>query len=476
MRDRRVGQTLLHDERVTFADVAGVDHVIEELAEVREYLADRDRFERIGASVPTGYLLRARPAPARRCSPTRSRASPTPPSSPSPATEFVETSSVRARRACATCSRRRAAIAPAIVFIDEIDAIGGHRGGGPADNSERAQTLNQLLVELDALRRAAPVIVMAATNRPDMLDPALMRPGRFDRMLTLELPDLEARRRSSSCTPATRRMGPDVDLDAIARLTYGLSGADLNNLLNEAALLAARGGELVIGQAHHRGRARPRRHRDRQRPPAVRRGPPRSSPTTRQAMALSRARCPAAASCTRSASSPRGSAAGVTWMPEIRRPPPALALVLSSAWRRCSAAVSAEAIVFGELSDGAATTSRRSARSPAGWSPARHERRRRPAELRRRERDNDNVHYSDDTARLIDAEARRLVDEAEELARGVLTGRARELDRDRRGAARARDAVARRRRRDRRPRSRRRAHEPRRHPLPEAAAVAETCR
>ncbi|MGH2840347.1 MAG: AAA family ATPase, partial [Solirubrobacteraceae bacterium] len=248
MRDRRIGQSFLHGERVTFGDVAGLDHIVEELAEVREFLADRERFERMGAKVPTGYLIAGPPGTGKTLLARALAGESNAAFISVAATEFNETYIGEGAARVRDLFAQARAIAPAIVFIDELDAVGAHRSGGLNDNSERAQTLNQLLIELDAFGRSTTIIVMGATNRPDMLDPALMRPGRFDRRLNLELPDLEGRKQILALHARARRMSDAIDLEAIARLTHGLSGADLNNLLNEAALLAARRGKDRIDQ------------------------------------------------------------------------------------------------------------------------------------------------------------------------------------------------------------------------------------
>jgi len=194
MRDRSIGTAALHSERATFADVAGLENIVEELVEVREFLADRQKYERMGARVPSGYLLAGPPgtgktllahALAGECNAAFISVA---------ATEFNEVYVGEGAARVRDLFAQARGVSPAIVFIDELDAIGGQRSGAAAGNSERAQTLNQLLIELDAFRRSATVIVMGATNRPDMLDSALTRPGRFDRTLTLELPDVAGRR------------------------------------------------------------------------------------------------------------------------------------------------------------------------------------------------------------------------------------------------------------------------------------------
>ena len=429
MRDRRIGQSLLHQERVTFADVAGLDHVIEELAEVREFLADRARFERMGARVPMGYLLAGPPGTGKTLLAHALAGESNAAFVAVAATEFNETYIGEGAARVRDLFAQARGLAPVIVFIDELDAIGGHRSSGPSDNSERAQTLNQLLVELDAFGRRSTVIVMAATNRPDMLDPALMRPGRFDRKLTLELPDVQARRAILELHARERRMSTLVDLDAIARLTYGLSGADLDNLLNEAALLAARRGEQRIGQplieeALERigvgiANARPLSDEDRVVVAYHEAGHglvARALPGGRLLHKISIVA--------------RGSVAGVTWLPESgdRRLHPRSLLVERMATLLGGRV--AEQIVFGEVADGAANDlaqvgalARRMV-TVLGMSDA-------VGSLNYTDElgSHGAVSYSDDTAQLIDAEARRIVAEAEDLARSVLDDQRATLDR-----------------------------------------------
>jgi cell division protease FtsH len=203
----------------------------------------------VGARVPTGYLLAGPPGSGKTLLAHALAGESNAAFISVAATEFNETYVGEGAARVRDLFAQARGVSPVIVFIDELDAIGGHRSGGADDNSERAQTLNQLLVELDAFGRESTVIVMAATNRPDMLDPALTRPGRFDRRIVLELPDLEARKQILRLHARDRRLDARVDLDAIARLTYGLAGADLSNLLNEAALLAARRGADTISQS-----------------------------------------------------------------------------------------------------------------------------------------------------------------------------------------------------------------------------------
>lgn len=248
LRERGIGRkSVYQEERITFADVAGVDEAIEELRDITDYLGNPDHFSRMGARVPRGILLVGPPG----CGKTLLARAVAGESNASfislAATEFVEvfvgTGASRVRNLFAEAQ----ALAPAILFIDEIDAIGGKRSATSAGGTKEVEnTLNQLLVELDGFGSRSGVIVMAATNRPDMLDPAVTRPGRFDRHVTIEPPDRDGRRAILNLHAKGKPLADDVDLDAIAGLTRGYSGADLFNLLNEAALLAARRRQPLI--------------------------------------------------------------------------------------------------------------------------------------------------------------------------------------------------------------------------------------
>ena len=249
LREKSVARRAGADQRATFADVAGADDALAELSEVRDYLAEPERFAAMGARAPRGILLSGPPG----CGKTllaRAVAGEANAAFLSVAgSEFVEIfvgeGSSRVRELFAEAR----SMAPAIVFIDEIDSIGAARGAGGDGHREREQTLNQILVELDGFQPSTAVIVMAATNRPDILDPALVRPGRFDRHVALSLPDRAGRRDILALHAEGKPLAPDVDLDAVAALTRGFSGADLANVLNEAALLATRRGLSAVTMA-----------------------------------------------------------------------------------------------------------------------------------------------------------------------------------------------------------------------------------
>jgi len=243
LRERSVGQRFSAADKVTFADVAGVDDALAELAEVRDCLADPERFRRIGARTPRGVLLSGPPGCGKTLLARAVAGEANAAFFSVAASEFVSLLAGAGAGRVRDLFAEARSMAPAIVFVDEIDAIGGRRSAGSAElNPERDQTLNQLLVELDGFEPDSGVVVMAATNRADLLDPALTRPGRFDRHVTVTFPDRGGRRAILGVHARGKALAPDIELDAVAALTQGFSGADLANVLNEAALLAARRG------------------------------------------------------------------------------------------------------------------------------------------------------------------------------------------------------------------------------------------
>jgi cell division protease FtsH len=231
-----------------FADVAGADEAVTELSEVVAYLDDPDRYAAVGASPPKGVLLFGPPGTGKTLIARATAGEAGVPFFSVAGAEFVESLvGVGAARVRDLFRQVREA-APAILFIDEIDAAGRRRGAGDASggSDEREQTLNQLLVEIDGFEVASGIVVMGATNRPDILDPALLRPGRFDRHVTIDRPDALGRERILRVHARGKPMGDDVDLAATARRTPGFTGADLANVVNEAALLAIREGRDVL--------------------------------------------------------------------------------------------------------------------------------------------------------------------------------------------------------------------------------------
>lgn len=233
--------------RVTFDDVAGIDEAREELQEVVEFLKDPSKFARLGGKIPKGALLVGSPGTGKTLLARAIAGEAGVPFFTISGSDFVEMFvGVGASRVRDMFEQAKKS-APCIVFIDEIDAVGRHRGAGLGNgNDEREQTLNQLLVEMDGFEANEGIIIVAATNRPDVLDPALLRPGRFDRQVVVPRPDIEGRIKILEVHMKKVPLAPDVDARVIARGTPGFSGADLANLVNEAALMAARKGKRLV--------------------------------------------------------------------------------------------------------------------------------------------------------------------------------------------------------------------------------------
>ena len=235
-------------KKVTFADVAGVDEVKEELEEVVAFLKEPRKFSALGARIPKGVLLYGPPGCGKTLLARAVAGEAGVPFFSISGSDFVEmfvgVGASRVRDLFEQAKKHN----PCIIFIDEIDAVGRQRGAGlGGGHDEREQTLNQLLVEMDGFSNNEGIIVMAATNRPDILDPALLRPGRFDREITVDAPDVVGRRQILDVHAKDKPLDKDVDLDVVARRTPGFTGADLANVLNEAALLAARHNKKKIG-------------------------------------------------------------------------------------------------------------------------------------------------------------------------------------------------------------------------------------
>jgi cell division protease FtsH len=423
VRDRSVGAQSVGTERVTFADVAGSTEALVELSEIRDFLSDPTRFADMGARFPRGFLLVGPPGCGKtllaRAVAGESNAAFLSVAASEFTEVFVGEGSGRVRDLFAQAR----AVAPAIIFIDEIDAIGARRGVTVDGHREREQTLNQILIELDGFRQRDGVIVMAATNRPEILDPALVRAGRFDRTITLGLPDRSDRRAILQVHVGRKRLGPDVDLDAVAAITRGLSGADLANVLNEAALLSARRHKLEISMSDIEE--------------AVERstvGISRAHVTTdeeRRVIAYHEAGHAVVARFVPDGQLPHlisiipsGTSLGRTWLNESSQND---RLVASRSAMIDEMAIllggrSAEKLIFGDASSSASgdlvrvgSIAHRMVRElgmsdvvgPIGYAP-----------------DGDEngfmVTYSEETARIIDAEARSLVDEAEARADEIL--------------------------------------------------------
>ena len=240
---------------MTFEDVAGVDEAKDELQEIVEFLRDPQKFQRLGGRIPNGVLLVGPPGTGKTLLARAIAGEANVPFFTISGSDFVEmfvgVGASRVRDMFEQAKKN----APCIIFIDEIDAVGRHRGAGlGGGNDEREQTLNQLLVEMDGFEANEGVILIAATNRPDVLDPALLRPGRFDRQITVPNPDVAGREKILRVHMRKVPSRPTSIPTVIARGTPGFSGADLANLVNEAALLAARRNKRLVTQARVRGR------------------------------------------------------------------------------------------------------------------------------------------------------------------------------------------------------------------------------
>ncbi|HSV67778.1 MAG TPA: ATP-dependent zinc metalloprotease FtsH [Mycobacteriales bacterium] len=236
--------------KTTFADVAGVDEAIEELHEIKEFLENPAKFQTIGAKIPKGVLLYGPPGTGKTLLARAVAGEAGVPFYSISGSDFVEMFVGVGASRVRDLFEQAKANAPAIIFVDEIDAVGRHRGAGlGGGHDEREQTLNQLLVEMDGFDVKGGVILIAATNRPDILDPALLRPGRFDRQIAVDRPDLQGRTAILKVHAKGKPFAPDVDLATVARRTPGFTGADLANVVNEAALLTARNNGRFITHA-----------------------------------------------------------------------------------------------------------------------------------------------------------------------------------------------------------------------------------
>lgn len=233
--------------QVTFSDVAGADEAVEELHEIKEFLQEPAKFQALGAKIPKGVLLYGPPGTGKTLLARAVAGEAGVPFYSISGSDFVEMFVGVGASRVRDLFEQAKSNAPAIIFVDEIDAVGRHRGAGVGGgNDEREQTLNQLLVEMDGFDANTNVILIAATNRPDVLDPALLRPGRFDRQIGVEAPDMGGRHRILQVHSQGKPMAPGVDLQSVAKKTPGFTGADLANVLNEAALLTARSNAQLI--------------------------------------------------------------------------------------------------------------------------------------------------------------------------------------------------------------------------------------
>jgi cell division protease FtsH len=227
--------------RVRFADVAGCDEEKEEMIEIIDYLKSPKKFAKMGARIPKGILMVGPPGTGKTLLAKAVAGEADVPFYSISGSDFVEMFVGVGASRVRDMFKKAQQTAPCMIFIDEIDAVGRQRGAGfGGGHDEREQTLNQLLVEMDGIGENAGIVMIAATNRPDVLDPALLRPGRFDRQITVSLPDRKGRKEILEVHARNKHLGPDIDLEALAKRTPGFSGADLENVLNEAAILSVR--------------------------------------------------------------------------------------------------------------------------------------------------------------------------------------------------------------------------------------------
>jgi cell division protease FtsH len=420
--------------RVTFEDVAGIDEAKQELQEIVEFLKDPQKFQRLGGKIPKGVLLIGPPGTGKTLLARAIAGEANVPFFTISGSDFVEMFVGVGASRVRDMFEQGKKNAPCIIFIDEIDAVGRHRGAGlGGGNDEREQTLNQLLVEMDGFEANEGVILVAATNRPDVLDPALLRPGRFDRQVVVPNPDILGREQILKVHMRKVPLAPDVDARVIARGTPGFSGADLANLVNEAALLAARAGRRVVTMAEFESA------KDKVMMGAERRSMVMNDDEKKMTAyhegghAIVNLAIPECDPLHKVTIIPRGRALGVTWsLPERDR------LSYTMDWMKAKIAQAfggrvAEQLIYGEthLNSGAssdlkqATQLARSMVTEFGMSP-------KLGPLRYNENEEEvflghsvtqRKNVSDATAQVIDEEVRRLVEEGEARAREILSAR-----------------------------------------------------
>ena len=425
--------------RVTFDDVAGVEEAKQEVEEVVEFLKDPQRFQRLGGKIPKGCLLVGPPGTGKTLLARAIAGEANVPFFTISGSDFVEMFVGVGASRVRDMFEQGKKNAPCIIFIDELDAVGRHRGAGlGGGNDEREQTLNQLLVEMDGFESTEGVILVAATNRPDVLDPALLRPGRFDRQVTVPNPDILGREKILKVHMEKVPLAPDVNSRTIARGTPGFSGADLANLVNEAALLAARASKRVVTMVEFEA-AKDKVLMGTERRSMVMTEKDKEATAVHEAgHAILTLHMPEADPLHKVTIIPRGRALGVTMsLPERD------VLSQSKIWCVSRLAIMfggrvAEQLVYGEehLNTGAgndiqqATDMARRMVTEYGFSeklgPLRYSENEEEIFLGRSVTQHKNV--SDSTAQLIDSEIRALIDDAEKTAREVLVRHRKELD------------------------------------------------
>ncbi|RJF93933.1 ATP-dependent zinc metalloprotease FtsH [Sphingomonas cavernae] len=418
--------------RVTFDDVAGIDEAREELQEIVDFLKDPTKFARLGGKIPKGALLVGSPGTGKTLLARAIAGEANVPFFTISGSDFVEmfvgVGASRVRDMFEQAKKN----APCIVFIDEIDAVGRHRGAGLGNgNDEREQTLNQLLVEMDGFEANEGIIIIAATNRPDVLDPALLRPGRFDRQVVVPRPDIDGRVKILEVHMKKVPLAPDVSARTIARGTPGFSGADLANLVNEAALLAARKGKRLVAMSEFE-EAKDKVMMGAERKSMVMTEDEKKATAYHEAgHALVSLHVPGCDPLHKVTIIPRGRALGVTWnLPDRDRYSMSMKQ-MKAKLALCFGGRIAEQLIYGEdsLNTGAsndiqqATDMARAMVMEYGMSE-------KLGWLRYRDNQDEvflghsvsrSQHMSEQTARMIDEEVRRLVEEGESVARQVLT-------------------------------------------------------
>jgi len=426
--------------RVTFDDVAGIDEAREELQEIVDFLKDPSKFARLGGKIPKGALLVGSPGTGKTLLARAIAGEANVPFFTISGSDFVEmfvgVGASRVRDMFEQAKKN----APCIVFIDEIDAVGRHRGAGLGNgNDEREQTLNQLLVEMDGFEANEGIIIVAATNRPDVLDPALLRPGRFDRQVVVPRPDIEGREKILAVHMKKTPLAPDVDARTIARGTPGFSGADLANLVNEAALLAARKGKRLVAMLEFE-EAKDKVMMGAERKSMVMTEDEKKATAYHEAgHALVSLHVDGCDPLHKVTIIPRGRALGVTWnLPDRDRYSMSMKQ-MKARLALCFGGRIAEQLIYGmdSLNTGAsndiqqATDMARAMVMEYGMSE-------KLGWLRYRDNQDEvflghsvarSQTVSEETARLIDQEVRRLVEEGENVARTVLTDNLHELHR-----------------------------------------------
>jgi len=428
-----------NSSRVTFEDVAGIDEAKQELEEIVEFLKDPHKFQRLGGKIPKGCLLVGPPGTGKTLLARAIAGEANVPFFTISGSDFVEMFVGVGASRVRDMFEQGKKNAPCIIFIDEIDAVGRHRGAGlGGGNDEREQTLNQLLVEMDGFETNEGVILIAATNRPDVLDPALLRPGRFDRQVTVPNPDILGREKILKVHMRKVPLAPDVDPRVIARGTPGFSGADLANLINEAALLAARIGKRVVTMQEFED-AKDKVMMGAERRSMVMTEDEKKLTAYHEAgHALVGLKVPKYDPLHKVTIIPRGRALGITMSLPERDRLSYSKLELESKLAVMYGGRVAEELVFGK--ENVTTGAGNDIQQATSWA------RRMVAEFgfsdklgRLRYSDNEEEIFlghsvtrqknvSDKTAALIDEEVRRLIDEAEKTARVILTKDRRELE------------------------------------------------